>query len=60
MRGIDINEFVYDIQHLNIIIYMRYSYSDRVAQVVERDANNIKVGSSILTVVNIYIYNIIW
>ena len=32
---------------------MRYSYSDRVAQVVERDASNIKVVSSILTAVKV-------
>ena len=35
-----------------MIIHMRYSYSDCVAQMVERDASNIKVVSSILTVVN--------
>ena len=33
---------------------MRYSYSDRVAQMVERDASNIKVVSSILTVVKVF------
>ena len=38
---------------LNIIIHMRYSYSDRVAQVVEHDASNIKVVSSILTAVKV-------
>ena len=36
------------------IIHMRYSYSDRVAQVVERDASNIMVVSSILTTVEVF------
>ena len=34
--------------------HMRYSYSDRIAQVVERDASNIKVVSSILTAVKVF------
>ena len=33
---------------------MRYSYSGRVAQVVERDTSNIKVVSSILTAVKVF------
>ena len=36
------------------IIHMRYSYSDRIAQVVERDASNIKVVSSIVTAVKVF------
>ena len=39
---------------INELIHMRYSYSDRVAQVVERDASNIKAVSSILTAVKVF------
>ena len=49
-----LTSYVYDIQHSNIIIHVRYSHSDRVAQVVERDASNIKVVSSILTAVTVF------
>ena len=33
---------------------MRYSYSDRLAQVVERNASNMKVVSLILTAVKVF------
>ena len=43
-----------DAKILIFINKVRCSYSDRIAQVVERDASNIKVVCSILTAVKVF------